>query len=755
MNKRLLAIVLVSLAIRLAVAPFFGHPIDMFTWLKAGEMTAQHGINVYQVEEIPDYPWGFYAYPPIWLYWISLSSLFYEFTQNLNMFVFFVKLPIITSDILIGLILYRFVMLLKDDKHLATKISALWFLNPLPIFISSVWGMFDSFAALFGLASLYHMFKVRYKLSALLLGIGTSVKIFPGLLILPMLFYIKRTQNNVFKRRMLEYVLYAAIMPIISSIPFLYDPASYFSKLLFHFSNTGQFTYWIVISGFIGPTSLGYISVAIFIGILVLLFVKILTREVYPSEILIKGSTLTLLAFLATSTKVNVQYIIWVLPFLLIYVLYFNIKDYKLNLLMLNIATYAFLIGSIGLCNGYDLAYIGNLTTLDFKEINVYGAIIFVAGIFGSSRIVALVFDLLKLQRINLCITTKWTLITIVILFLVIMATFPTPVGISTPALPIRVGVVESPDSAFVLKEGYGVDGFLNRYNITHIVIPFGIDFVNTYRGYNERVRIAEYFKFRISSFSWSMHDLKCLVNELKKGGVSVMLGVYLEPEKLSMRYGVHGYRSTWLKELHEEVLNEFEKIEFQRRLKQDGMYVFFEQTYAEYFTSKVLMIIEDLNFDGVYLLYNFRDNDKTQMESILFLLDALSPALRTHSKQVMLGDLNVRIEPQYVETLAKNVDYFTIRTSSWLDILYPDNFNNVTFNNYKERLPELLSSIPEDVKHKVLFSINAIDIADGWMTPAIALQEDIDASSKFKMNGYVIYHTNKYLPYRITPSTK
>jgi len=752
MDKRLLAIVAVSLIVRLAVAPFFGHPIDMFTWLKAGEMTAYYGINVYQVEEIPNYPWGFYAYPPIWLYWTSLSSLLYGLAQNLNVFAFFVKLPIILSDIIIGLILYKFVILLKNDKSLATKISALWFLNPLPIFISSIWGMFDSIAALLGFASVYHMFKGRYRLSALLLGIGISVKIFPGLLILPILLYIKRTQDIGFKRKALEYIMYTSIIPIASSIPFLYDPFSYFNKLLFHFSNVGQFTYWVALSGFIGYTSLGYISTMIFVLVLALIFAKILTRETCPKEILIKGSTLTLLAFLATSTKVNVQYVIWVLPFLLIYALYSDAKDYRLNLLMLNISAYAFLIGSIGLCNGYDLAYIGNLTNLDFKEINVYGAIALAAGIFGSSRIVALLFDLSKLQKINLSIASKWTVIAIVILFLVTITTFPTPAGISVPNLPVRVGVIESLESAFVLKEGYGIDEFLSKYNITHIVIPFSIDFVNAYKGYEEHAHLSEYSKFRVSSFSWPAQDLKRVVEELKRRGVSVMLGVYLEPEKFSIRYGIQGYRSIWLKELHREVLNEFGIIEFQRKLKPDGVYVLFEQPYAEYFSSKILRIIKDFNFDGVFLLDKFRYNDEAHIESVSYLLDKLTPTIKACSKQIMLGDLDVRTEPQHVEILAKNVDYLVIKTSSWLSTFYQNNLNNATFNDYRNYLPELLRSLPYDIKRKTLFSIDAMDIAEGWMTPAIVLQEDIDTLSQFDaMSGYVIYHTNKYLPYKIT----
>lgn len=597
------------------------------------------------------------------------------------------------------------------------------------------------------------MFKGRYRLSAFLLGIGTGVKIFPGLLIPLMLLYIKRIQNYGFKKKMLEYTLYAFTVPIISSIPFLYDPVSYFDKLFFHFSNVGQFTYWVVLSGFINSMKLGYISTTIFLVVLVLIYAKILKYETCSDEVLIKGSTLTLLTFLATSMKVNVQYVTWILPFLLIYALYFNTKDYKLNLLMLNVSTYIFLIGSIGLCNGYDLAYIGNLTNLDFKEINIYGALTLAAGIFGSSRIVALLFDLTKLQKINLAIAKKWTVVTIVILFLVTIATFPTPTGVSIPSLPVRVGMIEGLDSAFVLREGYCVDEFLNKYNITHLVIPFSIDFINTYKGYDERLHVTEYSKFRISSFSWSLRDLKCLIEELKKRGIYVMLGVYLEPEKLSIRYGVHGYRSVWLKILHNEVLNEFGLIEFQRELRPDGMYVLFKQTYGEYFTSKVLMLIKDLNFDGVYLSGNIKYNDEAYMESLLYLLNKLSPIIKAHSKQIMLGDLDVRTELRYIKTFAENVDYLVIKTPSWLDTLPHDDLNATKFNDYKRCLSELLLSLPEDIKCRLLFSIYAMDIAEGWMTPAIVLQGDIDTLLQIKMNGYVIYHTNKYLPYKITLS--
>ncbi|PUA31740.1 MAG: hypothetical protein B9J98_05315 [Candidatus Terraquivivens tikiterensis] len=756
MDKRLLAVLVAGLSVRLAVAPFFGHPIDMFTWLKAGEMTASYGVNVYQVEEIPNYPWGFYTYPPIWLYWVSLSSLVYILTQSLNAFAFFVKLPMMISDVLIGLVLYKLVVLLKKDERLATKASALWVLNPLPLFISAVWGMFDSVAALFGLASIYSMFKGRCKLSAILLGTGAAVKIFPALLALPILLYIKRTRAEAFKRKAAEYILYALIVPVISSIPFLYDPSSYFGKLFFHFSNVGQFTYWVVLSGVVGSAGLGYVSMAIFVAALVLIFLKILAREADPNELMIKGSALTLLAFLATSVKVNVQYLTWVLPFLLVYTP-FDKKDYKLNLLMLNVSAYAFLAGSFGLCNEYDLAYIGNLTNLGFNEISVYGAILIAAGIFGSSRIVALLFDLLNLQRINLSMLSKWTVIAIVILFFVTIATFPAPAGIRAPSLPIRVGVVESLDSAFVLKEGYGVDEFLKRYNVTHVVIPFSIDFVNTYRGYDERVHVAEYSRFTISSFSWSVRDLKGLVGELKRRGVSVMLGVYLEPEKLSIRYGVHGYRSPWLKEIHGEVLNKSGFVEFQRELKPDGTYVLFEQAYADYFTSKSLNVVKDFNFDGICLLGDFRYNDEARVKSILYLLDRLSPVFREHSKQVMMGSFDVRIGPQYVELLGKRLDYLILRTSSWLDTFYYSNLKNATtFGSYRSHLPKLLSSLPDDIKHKLLFSVSAMDIAEGWMSPAITLQEDIDGLSRFDtMGGYAIYHTNKYLPYRITLSAR
>jgi len=121
-----------------------------------------------------------------------------------------------------------------------------------------------------------------------------------------------------------------------------------------------------------------------------------------------------------------------------------------------------------------------------------------------------------------------------------------------------------------------------------------------------------------------------------------------------------------------------------------------------------------------------------------------------------MLGDLDVRTEPRHVEILAKNVDHLVIKTSLWLNMFYKNNLNNTVFTNYRNYLPDLLHSLPDDVKRKILFSVDTMDIAEGWMTPAIILQEDIDTLSQFDaMNGCVIYHTNKYLPYKITLPVK
>lgn len=87
------------------------------------------------------------------------------------LFDFLMKLPLIASDTIIALLIYK-MSNRYFSKERAVFATALWFLNPLTIWISSGWGMFDTLPALFTVLSLYFILekKVRFIRNCICLG---------------------------------------------------------------------------------------------------------------------------------------------------------------------------------------------------------------------------------------------------------------------------------------------------------------------------------------------------------------------------------------------------------------------------------------------------------------------------------------------------------------------------------------------------------------------------------------------------------
>src|SRR2546422_8770939 len=90
------------------------------------------------------------------------------------------KSPIIVSDAAIGYLIWA----IAGKTKRAARVSLFgWLLNPYAITVSAVWGEFDSIAILFMLLSIYYLLQRKTVKSAFWLGMGTSTKIFPGLLL--------------------------------------------------------------------------------------------------------------------------------------------------------------------------------------------------------------------------------------------------------------------------------------------------------------------------------------------------------------------------------------------------------------------------------------------------------------------------------------------------------------------------------------------------------------------------------------------
>lgn len=237
-------IVLLAAAVRLAIAPFFMHAGDVGTIYESSIMTLK-GLNIYdfvyaktvQMQNATGLPVFFegYAYHPLLIYffapfyWLfsliagpspvmidghypSLPVLVYPWTPLLLLML---KIPIILADLLVVYLLARM------DMGKA-KIYAFC---PYVIFISTVWGMFDSLIGLFLLSS-YLMSSRNNFLSGLFYGLSL-LKLYTVVL-LPL--YVVRLFRR--RRALVEFLAGLAVTLLPVAYYLIVSPVSIWNVLV-------------------------------------------------------------------------------------------------------------------------------------------------------------------------------------------------------------------------------------------------------------------------------------------------------------------------------------------------------------------------------------------------------------------------------------------------------------------------------------------------------------------------------------------
>jgi len=138
-SKSVSTVLLFGLALRLGLAPFTGHPYDMGIFSTSQRLFYQSGIL--DLKYFPTLPLLYYVqlvfYAPYVLLTIAgMPDFQYYFHTTMMIEGTFLKLPLILSDVGIFLVMLRF------TKKLVP--ATLFFLNPFPIYLSAVWGTYDS-----------------------------------------------------------------------------------------------------------------------------------------------------------------------------------------------------------------------------------------------------------------------------------------------------------------------------------------------------------------------------------------------------------------------------------------------------------------------------------------------------------------------------------------------------------------------------------------------------------------------------------
>jgi hypothetical protein len=244
LKRPVVLLLIIGLAIRLALAPLLTYNPDVCSWALTLD-SIRSGYGLYSVDD------GYY-YTPVWGYILGFLSLIQDALLNIDImgirftnafpievygppynnalitsveFNFWVKIPLIICDVLVGYLLYWLIKDRTGNEKKATLGFALWFLCPLVICISSVCGMFDTFSALFMLLAVILVYKDRCFLGGAMFAIAVLTKFFPGILIFLLVAYVlrKHREDGQARRKLLEAFVGAVLAFFVIMLPEILD----------------------------------------------------------------------------------------------------------------------------------------------------------------------------------------------------------------------------------------------------------------------------------------------------------------------------------------------------------------------------------------------------------------------------------------------------------------------------------------------------------------------------------------------------
>lgn len=264
---KLWAVLLSGLVLRLILAPFLAQPSDTYSWYFFGEGFLNGGQSFSSFFDPYRYALFLFAIPATAAFNVvsrivpTFSILVSSLNPSLNpgqgitiipgvVFDFLVKLPLIASDTVISLLLYKIVMKYRNNEQLALSAVTMWFLNPLVIWISSGWGTFDTLPALFTVIALFLVLEGKFELSAVSLVLAVAMKYYAAVLFVPVIIL---TFGSRGLKGTLKVISLAICLGAIMFLPFLTQNLGYNSLVVLG-NSSGLFysglSFWTAITLF-------------------------------------------------------------------------------------------------------------------------------------------------------------------------------------------------------------------------------------------------------------------------------------------------------------------------------------------------------------------------------------------------------------------------------------------------------------------------------------------------------------------------
>jgi len=366
--------IILGLILRCALAPYTSDSCDVEVWYKLTSSLI-YGAGIYELM--------YWSYPPISAYifgfFTKIAALFfnpanfaieipelyptYRITGGIlkntitsPIFNFSIKLPLIIADLLISYILYKFIYEITHNIKKAKCAFILFFLNPLVITVSSLHGAMEPIVTLFLVLMAFHLFKRNYFFTGIFWIFSILTKLLP-IYFLPLMITLIILQEAIIPKpkKRLPYIIrnlfflffgvlvgFAAIFVPLC----LYEGFSKFNLCLFK----GRFATGINIGGFNlffiiflpqfkpfldyarnnTPTLVKTCS-----GTMLFFLSYFATCQIRSSQTsFIKHLTLGFLYTLGTiylfTPLVGPRFLYWIIPFLILYILLFNISFKKI-----------------------------------------------------------------------------------------------------------------------------------------------------------------------------------------------------------------------------------------------------------------------------------------------------------------------------------------------------------------------------------------------------------------------------------------
>ncbi|MDD5503418.1 MAG: hypothetical protein PHH26_08165 [Candidatus Thermoplasmatota archaeon] len=197
-SSPIFSLLVLGFCLRLALAPFLTWTFDASFWYKSAT-DFMSGVGIYNSDTF-SYPplWAYTFLPFVWLlslivppsYFGTYSEQFAAALPNMYMMVPTVtsplfnlafKLPLMIADALVGVMIYKVALGFTSEGN-AKKAFLMWYFNPILILCSTIFGQFDVLPAMMAFLGVLLAYKKEYLFSGLSIGIGFLYKVWPAFL---------------------------------------------------------------------------------------------------------------------------------------------------------------------------------------------------------------------------------------------------------------------------------------------------------------------------------------------------------------------------------------------------------------------------------------------------------------------------------------------------------------------------------------------------------------------------------------------